>query len=159
LFERFKANPDDNMSYFRDISTFGGCTGGPAAAIEALRIVEEEKLVENAKNIGAYFMDALHDLKDKHHVIGDVRGKGLLNGVELVNSRETKEPVSEKFAIAVAANCKEDGLMIGRTNRSFATLNNTLCFAPALIAGKSEIDEIVEKLDKALTKTAENHST
>jgi len=158
LFDRFKAHPDRPLSYFRDISTFGGCTGGPAAAIEALRIVEKEKLVTNAKNIGDYFMDALHDLKDKHKVIGDVRGKGLLNGIELVTDRETKEPVQEQFAIAVAGNCKEAGVMIGRTNRSFATFNNTLCFAPALIAGKSEIDQIVETLDKALTKTAKDHS-
>jgi len=155
---RFKADAENNMSYFRDISTFGGCTGGPAAAIEALRIVEDEKLVTNAKNIGAYFMDALHGLKEKHEVIGDVRGKGLLNGLELVANRDTKDPVPEQFAAAVAANCKEEGLIIGRTNRSFATLNNTLCFAPALIAGKSEIDEIVDKLDKSLTKTAQDHS-
>jgi taurine-pyruvate aminotransferase len=158
IFNRFKANPDDNMSYFRDISTFGGCTGGPAAAIESLRIVEEENLVSNAKNIGAYFMESLHGLKDKHPVIGDVRGKGLLNGLELVTDRETNAPVPETFAMAIAKNCKEDGLMIGRTNRSFSKLNNTLCFAPALIAGRSEIDEIVNKLDAALTKTVKEHS-
>ena len=159
LFERFKANPSDNMSYFRDISTFGGCTGGPAAAIEAFHIIEEEKLVKNARDIGAYFMDNLQGLKDKHEVIGDVRGQGLLNGLELVVDRKTRQPATEQFTIAVVNHCKQDGLMIGRTNRSFAKLNNTLCFAPALIAGKSEIDEIIDKLDKALTKTVKTHST
>lgn len=158
LFNRFKADAGNTMSYFRDISTFGGCTGGPAAGLESLRIVEEEKLVDNARNIGAYFMDGLHGLKDKHEIIGDVRGLGLLNGLELVKDRDTLEPVDEGYVINVAANCQQDGVMIGRTNRSFDRFNNTICFAPALIAGKSEIDTIVETVDKALTKTAETYS-
>ena len=53
LFDRFKANPGNNMSYFRDISTFGGCAGGQAAALESLKILEEENLVENAKKYGS----------------------------------------------------------------------------------------------------------
>jgi taurine-pyruvate aminotransferase len=158
LFDRFKAHADNKLSYFRDISTFGGCTGGPAAALEAMRIVEEENLVDNARDTGTYFMDALHGLKDKHAVIGDVRGLGLLNGIELVKDRNTREPVDEGYVIDIAGRCLRDGVMIGRTNRSFEKLNNTICFAPALIAGKSEIDTIVETLDEALTKTAGTHS-
>jgi len=155
LFDRFKATPDDKMSYFRDISTFGGCTGGHAAAIESLRITDEENLVENAKVIGAYFIDKLHGLQDKHEVIGDVRGKGLFAGLELVKDRQTREPVDESYVAKIAGNCMQDGLMIGRTNRSFEKLNNTICLTPALIAGKSEIDEIVEKIDISLTKTSQ----
>ncbi len=158
LFDRFKADAGNKMSYFRDISTFGGCTGGPAAAIEALRIVEQEKLVENVAKMESYIMDGLRGLKDKHEIIGDVRGKGFLNGLELVKDRETKEPVDESYVMAVAGQCMQDGLMIGRTNRSFANLNNTICLAPALIAGKSEIDDIVDILDKALEKVAQKHS-
>jgi len=154
LFDRFKANPDDNMSYFRDISTFGGCAGGHSAAVESMRIIEDEKLLENTRQVGAYFMDALHGLKDKHSIIGDVRGKGFFGGLELVKDRETLEPVDESYVIQIAGNCMKDGLMIGRTNRSFARLNNSILLTPALIAGKSEIDEIIQKLDNALTKTA-----
>ncbi len=155
LFDRFKATPDDKMSYFRDISTFGGCTGGHAAGIESLRITDEENLVENAKVIGDYFIDKLHGLQDKHEVIGDVRGKGLFAGLELVKDRQTREPVDESYVAKIAGNCMQDGLMIGRTNRSFEKLNNTICLTPALIAGKSEIDEIVEKTDISLTKTSQ----
>lgn len=158
VFDRFKADADNIMSYFRDISTFGGCTGGPAAAIAALKIVEEEKLVENAAKMGAYLMDGLHALKDKHKAIGDVRGVGFLNGIELVQNRETKEPVHESYVAEVAGHCMENGLMIGRTNRSFNKLNNTICLAPALIAGKREIDDIVEIIDKALAKTAKSRA-
>lgn len=158
LFDRFKADSGNKMSYFRDISTFGGCTGGPAAAIEALRIVEEENLVENVRKMGPYLMDRLHELKDKHEVIGDVRGLGFLNGLELVKDRDSKEPADESYLAHMAAQCKEDGLMIGRTNRSFNQFNNTICLAPALIAGKSEIDDIVDIMDKALSKTAQAHA-
>lgn len=153
LFNRFKANPDDKMSYFRDISTFGGCTGGPAAAIACLDIVEEEDLIQNSADMGDYLIDLLHGLKDKHDRIGDVRGKGLLAGFELVVDQETKTPVSEGYVAEIAGNCMRQGLMIGRTNRSLNEFNNTVCLTPALIAGKSEIDDIVDMLDKALTET------
>jgi len=151
LFDRFKADAGNKMSYFRDISTFGGCTGGPAAALEALRIVEEEALVENAGAMGDYCLDGLHGLKDKHAVIGDIRGKGLLIGLELVTDRESRAPVDESYVVDVAGACMREGVMIGRTNRSFNDFNNTICLAPALIAGKSDIDEIVTTLDKALS--------
>lgn len=154
LFNRFKAEPSDKVNYFRDISTFGGCAGGHAAANECLNIVEAENLVENARDMGAYFIDQLEGLKDKHTIIGDVRGKGLFAGLELVKDRNTREPVDESYVAHVAGQCKQDGLLIGRTNRSFDKLNNTICLTPALIAGKSEIDEIVQTLDDALTMTA-----
>ncbi|NNC35852.1 MAG: aminotransferase class III-fold pyridoxal phosphate-dependent enzyme [Hyphomonadaceae bacterium] len=153
LFNRFKAAPDDNMSYFRDISTFGGCTGGPAAAIACLDIVEEEGLVKNSADMGDYLMDALHGLKDKHNRIGDVRGKGLLAGFELVTDQSTKEPVSENYVADIAGHCLQQGLMIGRTNRSLNEYNNTVCLTPALITGKSEIDDIITMIDTALSET------
>ena len=153
LFDRFKATPDDKLSFFRDISTFGGCTGGPAAAIACLDIAEEENLVENADIMGAYLLESLRDLKDKHTNIGDVRGVGLLAGFELVTDRKTKAPASEGFLADIAGNCMRQGLLIGRTNRSFNEFNNTICLTPALIAGKSEIDDIVGMLDKALSET------
>lgn len=154
LFDEFKSNPDDPMAFFRDISTFGGCTAGPAAAIENMNILKEENLLENVTSMGEYAIDQLHALQDKHEMIGDVRGKGLFLGLELVKDRNTKEPVHENTAAAVVADCMQQGVIIGRTNRSFETLNNTLCLAPALIATKDDINEIVSAIDNALEKTA-----
>ena len=131
LFNEFLAEPDQTLHYFRDISTFGGCAAGPAAALENLRIIEAEKLVENAVVMGDYLMDSLLALQDKHAVIGDVRGKGLFAGLELVKDRATREPVDESAAVAVVADCLGQGVMIGRTNRSFPRHNNTLCLGPA----------------------------
>ena len=84
IFDRFKQDPSNPDSYFRDISTFGGCTAGPAAALEVVNIIKRENLLENVKNMGDYLKDRLHELEDKYDIIGDVRGKGLFCGVELV---------------------------------------------------------------------------
>lgn len=156
LFERFKARPDENLSYFRDISTFGGCAGGHAAALENLAIIIEENLVDNAAIMGAYFIDKLHELAAKHDVIGDVRGMGLLAGFELVKDRETKTPVNEDYVKRVGAECKRNGLLIGRTNCSFEDWNNTVCLTPALIVGKSDIDDMITILDKSMRDTPLN---
>ena len=150
IFNRFKVNPGDKMSYFRDISTFGGCAGGHAAAIENLAIIERENLIENSQKIGEYLLDKLKGLKDKHTFVGDARGKGLLAGIELISNPNTNEPADELFAIKVTNYCKKKGLLIGRTNRSIPSNNNTLCLTPALIAGRSEIDDIINILDEAL---------
>ncbi|MGI9310372.1 MAG: aminotransferase class III-fold pyridoxal phosphate-dependent enzyme, partial [bacterium] len=150
LFDGFKSDPSNPMSYFRDISTFGGCTAGPAAALENLRILEEESLLDNAATIGAHLLEQLRELQDKHELIGDVRGKGLLVGVELVADRAARTPAAESVAASVVADCLQQGVMIGRTNRSFPQHNNTLCIAPALICGKDEVAEIIAALDGAI---------
>lgn len=156
VFEAFKGEADDRMGYFRDISTFGGCTAGPAAALENMRIIEEEGLLENVTQLGEYFLGRLRELQDKYQVIGDVRGKGLFCGLELVKDRQTKEPVPESLPIAIAADCMRQGVIIGRTNRSFEQFNNTLCFSPALIATQDDLDRIVTALDSALARLAPN---
>lgn len=150
VFEQFKDDPDDPLSYFRDISTFGGCTAGPAAALENMAIIERENLLENTTEMGNYLMGNLRELQDKHRVIGDVRGKGLFCGAELVSDRVSKEPVAEKLVQAVVADCNAQGVIIGATNRSVPGFNNTLCLSPALIATKDDIDEITTAIDSAL---------
>ena len=152
VFDMFKDDSSDPMNYFRDISTFGGCTAGPAAALENMRIIEDENLLDNTNVMGARMLDNLNALADKHKVIGDVRGKGLFCGAELVADRATKEAANEKMVQAVVAECGAQGVIIGATNRSLPGLNNTLCFSPALISTADDIDNITDAVDKALTK-------
>lgn len=152
IFDIFKDDPSDRMSYFRDVSTFGGCASGPAAALENMRIIEEENLIENAAKMGDYLYQQLVDLSARYKIIGDVRGKGLLAGIELVADRETKEPVEEGVAMAIAADCMANGVIIGRTNRSFKEFNNTLALCPALTVNREQIDQIIEALDGALSR-------
>ncbi|SPH22781.1 Taurine--pyruvate aminotransferase [Ascidiaceihabitans donghaensis] len=150
VFDLFKEDTSDHLSYFRDISTFGGCTAGPAAAIENMRIIEDENLLQNTVDMGHYMVDQLKALQDKHEIIGDVRGKGLFVGAELVADRGTREPAAEAMVQAVVKDCMSQAVIIGATNRSLPGKNNTLCFSPALIATKDDIDQIVGAVDGAL---------
>ena len=150
VFDLFKSAPDDPMDYFRDISTFGGCTAGPAAAIENMAIIEEEGLLENTIAMGERVLENLNALAQKHAVIGDVRGLGLFAGAELVADRTTKEPADEKLVQRVVADCMQQGVVIGATNRSLTGFNNTLCLSPALIATADDIDAITHAIDEAL---------
>ena len=150
IFEHFKQDATDPEGYFRDISTFGGCTAGPAAARKALSIIKDENLLENVNTMGDYLQDKLCELQQKHPVIGDVRGKGLFCGAELVKDRKTKEPLADEVVASVAGHCLKNKVMIGRTNRSFTNANNVLLFSPAFIATKSDIDAIVQAVDNAL---------
>ena len=152
VFDLFKASPDDPLDYFRDISTFGGCTAGPAAAIENMAIIEEEGLLENSAEMGDRLKANLEALMDKHAVIGEVRGKGLFAGAELVADRSTREPAAEDKVKAVVADCMGQGVIIGASNRSIPGFNNVLLFSPALIATADDIDRITEAVDGALTR-------
>ena len=82
--------------------------------------------------------------------LGDVRGKGLFCGAELVADRASKEPADEKKVQAVVADCMAQGVIIGATNRALPGFNNSLCFSPALIATKDDINHITEAVDQAL---------
>ena len=150
VFDMFKEDAADPLDYFRDISTFGGCTAGPAAALENMAIIERENLLENCTAMGDYMLGRLGDLMERHGVVGDVRGKGLFLGAELVSDRASKEPVAEKQMQAVLADCMGQGVIIGATNRSLPGYNNTLTFSPALIATRDDIDRIVDAVDGAL---------
>jgi len=151
VFNQFK-DSDDPMNYFRDISTFGGCAAGPAAALENMRIIENENLLENCIQMGEYLLEKLRGLQNKYKIIGDVRGKGLFCGMELVMDRNTKEPVHESVLAKIAADCMEQGVIIGRTNRSLNGLNNTICLSPALICTTDDLDEVVDAIDNAMSR-------
>ena len=152
VFDMFKDNAEDPMSYFRDIYTFGGCTGGPAAALENMRILEDEKLLENCAEIGEYLFGQLEELAARFpKVSGQVRGKGLFQGLELVKDVETREPLDESLVQGIVADCMQNNaVIIGATNRSLAGFNNTLCLSPALISTKSDMDEVISAIDGAM---------
>ena len=121
-----------------------------------MEIIERENLLENVTHMGEHLMGRLNELKAKYDVIGDVRGKGLFAGFELVKDRVTKEPVDESLPIAIGADCMKQGVIIGRTNRSFREFNNTICLSPALIATQADIDAIVDAIDRAMSRLCPN---
>ncbi len=154
VFDTFLEDADKPMDFFRDISTYGGCTGSLAAGLENVHIMEEESLLENSAKMGEYFIGKLNELADLP-VVGQVRGKGLFAGVELVADKATKEPLDEARMGKIMADVTAEGVLIGRTNRSFHNnLNNTLTFAPALIADEAILDRIVDAVRVALEKAS-----
>lgn len=152
LFLNDPANPGTRLNYFRDISTYGGCTAPMAAALESTRIIEDENLLENARIMGDYLLEKLTELK-KYDVVGDVRGKGLFCGIEYVVSKETREPVTEEQMGALMGNVMAQGVIVGRTNASFHGLNNIMNFAPCLIITRDQVDTIVAAVETAIQKT------
>jgi taurine-pyruvate aminotransferase len=151
LFLNDPADPDQRMHFFRDISTYGGCAGATAASLENIRIMEAENLVENSRVMGDYLLDRLRELSD-HPAVGDVRGRGLFCGVELVTDKPGKQPPSEAQMGAVVDAVKAEGVLLGRTNSSLPGLNTTLYYAPALVITREEADRMIEATKKGIEK-------
>lgn len=151
LFLNDPSDPDKRMHFFRDISTYGGCTGAMAASLENIRIIEAENLVENSRVMGDYLLDRLRELLD-HPAVGDVRGKGLFCGVELVNDKRGKQPPAEAQIGAVVDVAKAEGVLVGRTNSSLPGLNTTLYYVPSLVITKDEADRMVDATKKGIEK-------
>lgn len=151
LFDVFKANPTDKLAFFRDISTYGGCAGSTAAGVENIRIIEDENLCENAEKMGAYMLERLNEFRS-FNIVGDVRGVGLFAGIEFVEDKETKEPITEEFLAQIIGEVTAQNVLVGKTNKSFDKLNNVLTLAPALTATKEDIDTIVDAIKNAIAK-------
>jgi taurine-pyruvate aminotransferase len=146
------SNPDTHLNYFRDISTYGGCTGALAAALESTRIIEDENLLANSVEVGAYLIEQLETLK-RYKVVGDVRGQGLFGGIEFVQNKASKEPITEAQMAQLMGNVMAEKVIVGRTNSSFHGLNNIMNFAPSLIITKEQVDTIVAAVATAIEKT------
>jgi 2,2-dialkylglycine decarboxylase (pyruvate) len=112
-----------------------------------LEVVEEERLVERARERGEYLMERLRELQAAHEQIGDVRGRGLLVGIELVEDRESRRP-ADALGAAVTAECLERGLSMNIVRAG--TSANCFRMAPPLTIGEDEIDLAVEILDASL---------
>lgn len=155
IFDAFlNDDPNDTFHYFRDISTYGGCAGACAAALENMRIIKDEKLLDVVISMGDYLLQRLKEL-EALPCVGQVRGKGLFAGVELVVDKATKVPAHEQRVIEVTGEAMRQGVILGRMNRSVPGLNAVVTMAPAYVVTKEQIDRIVDTL-KASIKTVFN---
>ena len=128
--------------------TYGGHPVCAAVALEALAIYEERNIVQHVREVGEYFMQRLSEFSD-HPLVGDVRGAGLLAGIELVKDKTTRAAFDKPQSIAAKAAefAEQEGLLI----RPIA--GETLAFAPPLITTKEQIDTIIKKTAIALDST------
>lgn len=129
------------------ISTFGGNPVTCVAARATIEVIEEDHLLENCEKMGAAFRAGLDALKEKHALIGDVRGMGMMQGVELVKDRKTKDPAPQETN-RLMDRTRENGLLIGKGG----LYGNVLRLAPPLNATKADIDEGLRILDKSFAE-------
>jgi alanine-glyoxylate transaminase/(R)-3-amino-2-methylpropionate-pyruvate transaminase len=128
-------------------NTFGGNPVVCAMGKAVLEVIEREKLQESSLKMGAHVLAGLESLKEKHRIIGDVRGKGLMLGIELVKDHTTKEPAKAECA-QVLENCRELGLLVGK-----GSLNgNTIRFAPPMCITQADADFMLAVFDEAFAK-------
>ena len=140
--ERMSAKPFGEPS--GSSSSYGGNPLAAAAGLGAVEAILEDKLVENSARVGAVMLDALKTLQEKHRFIGDVRGRGLMIGVEMVADRKTKEPLDKKITRALFHEALERGLIT-------MSYSNVIRINPPLVITEDEALRGVEILDKSFT--------
>ena len=128
-------------------NTFGGNPVGMAVGKAVLEVIEREKLQENACRLGKHLLSGLEKLKQKYVVIGDVRGKGLLLGMELVKNRSSKEPATAECA-RVLENARDGGLLLGKGG----LWGQTIRLAPPLCITQADADFALDVLDASLAE-------
>ncbi len=134
-------------------NTFGGNPVSAAVASAVLGIIQDEKLVAHVAETGAYLRRGLEDLASRHPIIGNVRGKGLYQAIELVSDRETLEPAAAQARLLPDA-MKEEGILIGLSGR----YGNVLKIRPPLVFDRTNADQLLETLDRVLARIGSNGS-
>jgi 4-aminobutyrate aminotransferase-like enzyme len=142
-----RADVADSFEAGDHLSTFGGNPVCCAAALANIDFILGEDLPSLATKKGEHVMHRLEELKQKHELIGDVRGKGLMIGAELVKDRESKEPAAEETT-RIRDLCREKGVLIGHGG----VLGNVLRIQPPLIIPMDQLDLALDTIDKAITE-------
>jgi 4-aminobutyrate aminotransferase len=128
------------------ISTFGGNPVVTTAAKAVIDYIEDQNLLRNTEDVGGYLMNGLLDLKEKHKLIGDVRGKGLLLALELVEDRRTKVP-AVAATLQLMEHARENRIMVGRGGLN----GNVIRLSPPMNIGRADVDEFLLRLSASLT--------
>jgi len=148
IFEAFQGSAGD-LLHFRHINTYGGHPVATAVALRNIEIIEREGLVVRAAEKGRALMAKLQRFAG-HPNVGDIRGKGLLIGIELVEEAESRRPLAPALLGAVVAGCARHGVIVGRTTNATPDRSNVLIIAPPLTLQDDEADLLVAALEAAL---------
>lgn len=149
IFEVFKGT--EEYAHFRHVNTFGGNPSACAVALKNIEIYERENLVERSATLGEELLEKMTEL-EIHPNVGDVRGKGLLLGIELVEDKVTKEPAAPEKLDSIISFCKEQGLIIGKNGDTVAGYNNILQLCPPLSITDDDFDFIVNTVNWAFAQ-------
>jgi 4-aminobutyrate aminotransferase-like enzyme len=136
-----RADLADKLGGLAGISTFGGSPISMVASLKTLEVIEKERLLENAEAMGRLLRDGLEQIQKSHPRVGDVRGMGLMQAVELVKDPQTKEP-DPQAASRVMEEAKQRGLLLGKGG----TYGNVLRIAPPLIVSRAQVVQALEAM-------------
>ena len=148
IFEAFYGEANE-LKHFRHVNTYGGHPVAAAVSLKNIEIVERENLVANAAKMERYIKAGLNEFAD-HPFVGEIRGKGLLLGIELVSDKESKTPLETARSNAIVQNCMKQGVHVMRNGYTVPGLDNVLIMAPPLVLQESEADMIVDAIGNAL---------
>ena len=154
IFAAFPADPTD-AGRLRHINTFGGHPAGCAVALETIALMEEEGLLERSATVGADLLARLRDVLGDHPLVGDMRGRGLLIGIELVADQATRAPAERAVSAGIVAAAQQRGLLVGRNVDTAAGLDNVIALAPPLSLTDEDVDHIVETLGACFAERTE----
>lgn len=129
--------------------TYGANPTSAAAARAVLAVMRDEGLQENARAVGAVLLERLHDLKDRHKAIGDVRGKGLMLALEFVKDRDSKTP-DKDMTTEVFEACRAQGIILSKSG----PFQQCLRMVPPLCLSREDVDQVANSLDQALEAAA-----
>ncbi len=124
--------------------TYGANPVACAAARAVLQVIEEDELIANARNVGAKLHQGLKQMQDRYDVIGDVRGRGFMQAIELVKNRDTKEPAPEHTAY-VFERTRENGLIVSKSG----TFKNVLRMVPPLCLQMQDVQPVLDAYDRS----------
>src|SRR5262249_18510665 len=128
-------------------NTFGGNPISMTQGLATLEVIDSEGIQQNALMVGTHLKDRLLDLQERQPLIGEVRGMGLMLGVELVRDRQAKEPATSE-TVDLLELCKQRGLLIGKGGLA----GNTLRIKPPMCLTRDDADFLVDCLDEVLTE-------
>lgn len=149
IYEKFKGTAE--YTYLRHVNTFGGNPAACALALKNLDIMERENLIERSRILGERLRAAMEEIED-HPRVGDIRSLGFLMGIELVEDKETKQPLAVEKVTQVIAECKRNGLIIGKNGDTVAGFNNVLTISPPLSSTDEDLEFIIRQLKNAIQK-------
>ncbi len=141
----FAGGPD--TKFFQHVLTFAGHPVPAAAALENIRIIEDEDLVENSARVGAYFLERLNELADRHSIIGNVSGLGLLLGIDLVSDgqEKTRFKADDKVGDRLTKAFHDRGLIL-------KAAPSAITFGPPLCITQDEVDEVIQGVDESIAQ-------
>ncbi|MHB1627539.1 MAG: aminotransferase [Bacilli bacterium] len=140
----------DSGKHLRHVNTYSGHPVATAVALANIQLIEDEKLASRSQRMGALFLGKLKEALQDVRWAGDVRGKGLLVGVELVQDNAGAAPVADSFMRAVAKYLLNRGIIAGKATDVEANQNNILMFAPPLVITESQISQLVNAVKDAI---------